>query len=626
MFDRRLRIFFISFIIIQKLFFLELSAQKVDSIALALKKTSDSILSIRLELIKRNNYEPIETVDSNTYLIEPLFFFGKSTLNNYGSPIYTKREGLTFQPRFNSGFRSLDFFYREIEELNFYKSNKTYVELMVSEGAFFANSTGGLIDNLNASAFVSKNFAHHIDLNVVYDRINQKGIYDNSRNLLGRLSTTIQYQNPESRWTYSVSYINQIFKLGNSSGIVSDSVLGLPNFKIRESVKVNSSFASTSIRNNQYFGTVSFRFKKDSSLINPKLYLGIGYKSYFNVMSDPTINNSKAFYGRPFLIDSSSLNRAYVQYSNPIDVGISILQSKYWKLDISDRYESAHLVIDSTYKSDVKLNLVALNLMWTKENNAIQLNYKIKHQEDYVGNHFQIQYSNSFFNKYYLSLNFNILNEIPSLLDQELYINKKRIWSNKFKNTNQQSVDIEVKSKLKYLPKLQLDLAKIKNLIFLDSNFVMNQDSHNLSFIKFEIKEDLTWNNIGTEHRFKIIRLSPDREGWSTWYSRHELYGLLYFSQKTIRTKITAYAEFLKVDQVYGFNSIVGDFFTYKHNNEIFGPFVGLSLDSQISDLNVSINFDHLDSFWNSKRPSVIKGYPIYDFGFRIQLLWKFFN
>ncbi len=603
-----------------------LLAQGVDSAGLAIKKTTDSLKSIPLIREIRSHYKSIGNVDSSATIVAPISFFGLWSLNNYGSPVNYSRELYPMTNDLNIGFHYADFFYRNWKDLHFIKSNKTYVELLVSEGLFIVNSQSGLVDNLNASAFVTKNFARHIDLNFGYDRINQKGIYQNSRNFLGRLNAQIQYQNPNDRFTFSLGYCNDVYKFQNSGGILDDSLLDISSYRVRESIPVHATNSSNNIYSNQYFGTSSYRLSKDSMFFNPNIYLQADYKNYKNEFFDLEARKPNQLYGTIFEKDTNGIERSLIQFSSSIQAGVNFLQSKMWNIGLQMSYGHHHLLQDSSFRSNMNVLVSQAVIGWQSELSSIVVKYSMKEQQLKNLNHLSILGSYFLNNKYKLHFEFEQSRDLASLLEQKLYVNNRPIWENEFNTVLSKRLTFGITSQKKYFPKAYFRFGQIQNLIYLDSNVVFHQSNAENTYVHFELDENLSFGNFGTQHKLKLIRLYPDPAGWSGWNNLNTLFWQFKWGKNSTRTRIAAEFEWVQTRMLNGYNPLLGLYYPVKETKEVYGPFVGLKFEVQISDLQVGLSAEHLDSFWNSKRPSLILIYPVYDFGLRIQLLWRFLN
>ncbi|MEP7196410.1 MAG: putative porin [Saprospiraceae bacterium] len=602
------------------------NGQVLDSVTLAKNKTSDSLNSIPLILSVFYPDGGSQILDSSFAFLSNKSFYGLSTLNNYGSPINSFRESRKINKQFDYGYHCLDFFQSQVEQANIYKSNKTYSELMVSQAVFFANSQAGLIDNLNAGAFLCKNFANNIDLNTSYERINQKGIYVNSRNLLGNLNANLSHQSNTSRWSYYLAYFNQLANIQHSGGIFSDSIIEKSNYQIREVIPVQSANAITHIKSNQYVSRIGYKLKTDSSFFNPKIELSLGYKTYINVMSDPEFRKPNSLYGLNFYDDTNKIERAYFQYTFPIDIDLKLVETEKIKLNFKANSEMVHLVQDSIYKSDIKSTSFSTIAFYKLKNSEFGLNYFFKSQTLDPGNQIQLTYSWNDSKIISILAEVFSLSQIPAWMLQRQYVNKRLIWENNFKNQKEKGIRIKLKSEIFGITKAEAEISEINNLIYLNSNINLIQESKKYNYIKLQISEDLSWKRIGFFNQIKYIQLDPDSAGWNSWYSRHELYLKSGLFKGSTPSKLSIHADYASVNNINGFDPILGFYYPYHINKIVAGPFIGVQLQAQVADLNVSLSFDHLDSFWNKKRPSLIIGYPVYDFSFEIRLWWRFYN
>lgn len=291
----------------------------------------DKTSSLPLSLQKLSSERNISvSVDTTSYIIQPRIFFGFSTLNNYASPINALREDWSISKNFNNGYHTHDFMAIRGDELPLYLSNKTYAELMVSEAVFFVNSQNGLIDNLNVGAFVTKNFAKNIYLNLRYDRINQKGIYLNSRNLLSRLNAQIANWNDSTNWSYELAYVNVYDKIQHSGGVLSDTFLLYDQYQLREAIPVINSQAYSKVNGDEFNYKLRYRFDiKDQFKV--ALQGGVGYQEYINIFDDQSDHDSiNLQYGSTYFNFTDSIESHYYQRIFPFQFLVDVKMSDRW--------------------------------------------------------------------------------------------------------------------------------------------------------------------------------------------------------------------------------------------------------------------------------------------------------
>ena len=594
-----------------------------DSAVLARQRVSDSLRAIPLKLISSGDYGDIRTLDSNEFVIRSYHAFGKSVLNNIGSPVNEERETSGFIPLLNYGYRNLDFFTQLAQERPFIRSNKTYSELMVSEGLFFSNSTSGLIDNLNASAVVAKNFANHIDLNVIYDRINQKGIYQNSRNLLGRLSAGLQYRNPKSRWSYGFYYVNHLFRIENNGGIVDDSLLSSSRFQVREAIPVYTDRARTDIRGNQYRGVVSWVISTSSGL-RPQIFAEADYQNWYNTFSDQR-TGSQSLYGASFRMDSNGLLRTMAMYSTPFVAGLRMNPGQQTEAEISYHYTFNHLIEDSTYRRDLNVSVWHAGLHWSRGSGRLGIIADIKSQQSQALYRFTVD-GNLPFNKILkFQWRATFANDLASIMQQHLYVNKRSIRVLDAQKIQTLDLSAGLHFTNKYLPSLELGWTQFDKLIYATAADSIRQSDQLISRFNIALTEDFQWRFLGTTHRFRWIRVTPDLPGWSAWYSQHEVYFLFNLARRSNQMKIAVYIDLVQSSTQNTYDALSGFFYPIGGIVKA-GPFVGLSAEAQVADLRFVFSLDHLDSLWNPQRPQIIRGYPQYDYSLRIRLLWRFLN
>ncbi|NOT38499.1 MAG: hypothetical protein HOP11_14090 [Saprospiraceae bacterium] len=602
------------------------NSQNTDSLKLIESRRKDSLNSLPLIVHKIESNLATSLHDTTNYVIQQKSFFGLSTLHNYGSPVNYLREFKEPVKGFDFGYNIHEFMTRDIEFTPSYYSNKTYAELMVSEAVFFANSQNSLIDNLNARVFLVKNFAKGIYLNLEYDRINQKGIYAHTRNLLTRLNAKILYSNDKSRWSGEIAYLNQFDNIQHSGGIPDDNFLKDENYNLRETVPVRNSSAFTRIVGDELSGKLRYRLSPDTANWTHIVEAGVGYKEYSNSYKDDTKHDSiNLLYGIPFSFFRDSVYRDY--YHNIVPGNLTLFSSKKdkWKISLSNHFYQVSLVQDKFYRTKLYVLDNSLNIQFLGfQKQVLEFNSSRKKQFEFVGSNFVFNYSNSILKKYKFHAAGSYASVIPGWMYNRYTVNNALIRNTPLSNVQHLGVSFSVSSPLKFFPQISLDIRNLKNIFYINSAQELVQENKNVRNIMFEIIEDFSFGVFGIYNRVQAKYYSPDPAGWTAYYGRHEVYfkGKLFGSKTSPR--ISVFADWIFAQNINGYHTLYGMYYPIAENKNVIGPFVGIDLKAQIADLNVHLEFANLDSFWNKARPSVIQGYPWHDFNLRLVLLWRF--
>lgn len=603
-------------------------SQKLDSTQLAKKNEADSLKAIPLILQRIENNFITTLHDTNSYVLQGKTFFGLTSLNNYGSPVNSLRDQDRMVEGFDYAYSLQDFMTRDIESVPLYLTNKTYSELLLSESEYFASSQGSLIDNINVGVFLAKNFAKGVHINLTYDRINCKGIYLQSRNLLTRLSAKVAFVNDKSRWSGELSYLNQYDNIEHSGGVLTDSILANDNYQIREAVPVINTQAFRRISGDQINYRMRYRFHHDSSIWKSFIEAGIGYKEYQNNFSDNTSHDTLNFmYGTEFYNFRDSIYSDYSHHIIPGSVSWSFSIAEKIKVQYHGLFEQVFLNQDRSYSADIAVsnNKFSLEYRGIKDQTFLA-SALFKSQGNNNGYDLGLGYSISKLKNIELNFSFNQSKIIPGWLYNRFTVKNALIRNIDLKATDQTRFFLGVITKYKFVPSLNFQFQNLKNIFYLESNFNIVQPDQNIRKIDATITEEIGIGKLGLFNTFRLIQSKPDPAGWSTWYSRHELYFHNKFLGANSNYRISLFAEWTKPDNINGFHGLYGMYYPRNKNTKVFGPFPGLDLRAQIADLHVRLEFSNFDSFWRPDRPSLIYGYPRYDFNIRIQLLWKFFH
>ena len=601
----------------------QLTAQ--DRIRDSIKLREDSIAKIPLMMSvtysgHTNDISPIPSID---YLISRYDPFGQITLNNYGSPILFNRGIFKLNEHLNHGFGGTSFFHKDIDHFPIYHTNKLYSEVSVSEGKAFGKSQSGLVNNLTADALFTGSYRNNIHWTLIYNRINQLGIYQNSKNLLSSFGTGIQYYSPDQRLGFNICYINNRDLIGHNHGII-DSIIPkliLTDYGIRESVPSYSATASTSIKNSQYGFHSYYTFNHNTPLFKPTIHLSSAYHSYEHLFADGNISSSGNYYPYALILDTGSIHRIYHQYS--WDTKLKLTLNNYFSLSYG--YETNHVSFDSSI-TEIPIHHLGLegHLKWYGYHFNVE--YKNKKQQNKNETGISLELVKPFTSLGQFEMRFNQFTHIPSLLFQKFYLQGFLQWDNQFNNVSIQSFDVKWLSNIFLIPNIDFNLSNIKHLVFFNSQARPVQYNDALRYIHLTASKRFNLKHFSTLHKVDVHSITPNVTGWSAWQSYHDLSINGFIFKKSLDARFGVAALINAPSTQFKYQSYTDQFYPIGSYNETLVPTINAFLTLRVDEFTAKINFEHIDSFWEKKRPNYIFGYPEYDFFARIILQWKFIN
>ncbi|MBK7694339.1 MAG: hypothetical protein IPI30_08435 [Saprospiraceae bacterium] len=626
-FTKLLKLTFGLFLSFTHLEFIKAQTQ-VDS---TLQRTQDSlakIITAQPIKIKRgisSSADILSEVDTSNYLLVPYRNTGYISTNNLGAPILAAREGLQFHTMVDHGFHSTDFFHKKFDQLPFYVCSKAYSEVIVSQGLYPSSSTSSLIDNLTVDAMLAASFRHNVHVNVFYNRINHKGIYQNGRNVLSSLGTILQWYNKQQTLGLNFVLVSNTDALQHNNGITNDSFLILDQFRVRESVPVNSTSAKTNHSIRHYGVNGFYKTPLKWGAFRPAFNFMAAYKELSHAFEDASSRSSLSDYGPLFAVDTVGISAFYKQYSWIGMGGIKFFDSENTTLNGNFGFDHNHLLIDSVEKNIFRIRF--------NGDGKIKISgFELFAHTQLIGNGNRLANLNWVGLKSTLPGIGNLIAKVewesatPSWQQLYLIANDRAIWENDFKNVLKNNYSIELQPKKSFLPKLQLGYALIDQLIYMDASRKFLQEGRILQHLHLKVNETLTFRRWSSHHELNLHRLSPDPAGWTGWYTYHDLSYKASFFKKATNATFGINAQIYDPTQLFGFHSITLQYYPLSPFSIKTKPIVGAFMIFKVDDFTARIQFEQLDAFWDKKRISFVEGYPVYDFAVRVSIQWKFIN
>lgn len=565
--------------------------------------------------------------DTFQYLTLPQDWKGYLQSNNYGSPRVSDREGMRPSNHLQHGYTQTRFFHHHADQLGLYRSNKPISEVTITQSTFPGRSQSGLIDNLTVNTFLSIPFRNDFHFNFYYDRINFKGSYQHNRNFLSSLAAKVFRISDSGKNGFELNLASNTDKLEHNHGIRSDSFLTLGQFRVRETIPVISNSANTRLKNGQYGANAWFRLTHGKPWFAPVLNLNAYYHFQTLRFEDRQPIPSLGQYGPLFFEDSTTISRDHRIQGLWSKAGLEFINNKMLQFDLFAAYDFNRVQFDSGIYANIPYVRSGFNSSVMTSPFQLDVNGQWTRQKEQSGGLFRAKLSWKPGGMSLISYQIQMESRIPSLLEQNLYVNKRSIWQHDFENTKVISHELKLRPGRKYLPELSLSFHNYRGFIFLDSTQVLNQQGSSIRHLHIQGRETLRWKWFRSNHEFNIHILNPDPSGWTAWYSYHDLGIETRFFGKFSKFGFSPNLRLLKPGSRMAYHSLTG---LYYRSRDLAGSdlitLVGADVSLRIEEFKFVMSFDQIDSFWTSGRPNWLPGYPIYDFGMRITIQWKFLN
>lgn len=595
---------------------------------------SDSLQQLRFDslariplLIYRFQADLVEAriqVDSNSSLLRQNEF-NEINLNNFNSPQLHLSNYRHSDKLYDHGINSMNFSMTGFDNYSFISPNKPYAEIATHRGRAFSNSQATFSDNIDIHLIFAENFRNKLLWNFSYDKDNFKGIYANSRQKNSLFTTGVQYTGKTDKFHLNVLYLDERHTIENNWGISSDTIFNNPNYDIRESVPVNNTIALTTSYDRSIGVNTDFPINIHSDIFHPVVYFKTFYTDYSYRYTDSGIDSIKQS-TQPFHIDSSNLNNLLTQKIWTHSAGIRLFANSKMETKIGFRYEYQSYDHDTfplnrnvyQFEASGKYNI----------NTNFDLNAKLalKHFQESLSPDLRIGLNIGNQTNIYGQINAFITSDPIPYIYRKLIINKKFFWQNDFQNNfiRETGISFTLNTEKWIHSSIHVSWSELSNFIFLNSfSFPISQDGIQKLNIGINLPIRFKWITLNSQ--FNYHSLNPDPSHFTGWNSNHQLSFNRSLFKKVVNAELGASLKLYDYKYKYNFNPVIQLFYPSDLPNKMIYS-LGVFMHFKVSDFQLLLDLDNIDSFWIKNRPSLVEKYPFYDFYLNFGLQWTFLN
>lgn len=617
--------YLIGFIGIFSFCFQQATAQtEVDSLK---KLTLDSINKIKLEIIEFDavNAFEIKTMDSiSDYLLQENNLPGIKL--NMPHPARFWNPTQAFGHRlWDHGLHGLRFDNQAIENYRFISPNKAISEIELQRGRSFTNSQASFQDNYDLHLIFASRFRNQVIWNFSYNRQQNKGIYAFGAQENTLFNTGIFYKNLKESFSSSLVFSDERHGSQDHWGIVNDSFLLDPNFRVRESVPVNNSKAKTLQFERSVLLNLQYRFTKSNKLFNP----GIRYTGFYSLFSFNYRDNGKpldSILYNYFYVDSFTIQNYLHAKLISQKINLELINHPNIQSSVEYQLDLNNMDHDSLNQQKVVTAISFINQLKFKSRSAINTKLSPIYFDDKIGLNASV--SSELIQTKWLSGQLSAMHTqspIPYSFSY-LNLNKSYFWelANSSPFITEWAAQLKLTSKGFLNAGFDLKFSNYSNFVYFDSTAHPKTGS---SIAKTALQLHLNFNarKWNTHNQFYLESYQPDPAHLNGWHSDHTISYNQHIFKKIVQSEFGLQFKLYQFDYKFNFNPILQSFYSSNLSNDFLYT-MGLYMHFNISDFKLSLYADQLDSFWNEKRPSLVKNYPLYDFYFRFGITWKFQN
>jgi hypothetical protein len=513
-------------------------------------------------------YDPIDQPEGQEY----------ARLHNLGTAAKAITPQLPANIGFQVGLYALSPYLLGADSLQFIRSKKAYSDVYYSQGP---TSEDGLFKGKFA-----RRFGKGTDFFIEALRIYNLGEYSRLANHHSSLRTGLRYQVPKGRYAVTFLHGNHVLDQQENGGIITDTLLGDPNYQERSNVPVWLTNASFRYRETDYQLTQAFAFrgKVDKDSLGRFLVMHkFRWQDRRFKYSDTSPPGGGTFYG-VFQSDDRGI-RQYTTHTTLSNVGELLFSWKNAKgVGISLQAGLDHRI--HNWSNELNKGTVhnvmfvgRTRLQW-REIAEIQGSLQAD-LGDQIGSFRAESTAGLHLSQWaQVKAGFVLANRKPDLFEEQLVVSQRQIYAFQWEPIQQQSLFGELS-----IPKIKLKggvhFALLTNALYFEAPGIPNQIgstfgqshlwvSHQLDVGVFHLKQRVSWQKSGDE-----------RIPFPAWITRHDLYYEGMWFRRSLRTRIGTELRLISPWKPYGYMPLHGVFYIQHTNEEKWYPQVDVYLSME---------------------------------------------
>lgn len=552
---------------------------------------------------------------------------GSNEAQTYNTLQYSLNE---FSPYPEFGFKAKHFFYKEVNDINYYSVLTPLTELYFKT----VMKQGQSLD-----AFITLNTSERLNFSIAYKGVRSLGKYVNQLSSSGNFRFTTAYNTKNKRYFLKAHFTAQDLLNQENGGIVdtNDFESGDANYKDRARLEVFLTDAQSLLKGNRYFIDHSFRFNKIESENNLYFTHQFNFENKFFEFEQQTIAPRLGdSYVPSNIFDKTRYNRLYnkvgVVYENKT---VGEFQFFVDAFDYNYYYNSVIVNDDGVIPSSINDKINTLGGQYTYQKNkwngkAIFAN-SITDQDlsnlD-VSLNYQINGDNT------IAFQYQKINKLPNHiynLFQSSYINYN--WYNDFKNEKINNIEVKAET--------QWGVASLQFSTFDDQLYFSNDDTTGavLLVTPKQFESTINYVSLKVQKEFKFWKLALDNTilyqkadqsqnilnvpqivTRNTFYFSDHLFKKAMFLQTGFT--LNYFTNYFAND----YNPVIGEF--YVQNKKEIGafPMIDFFVNAKIRQTRIYLKAEHFNSAMTGNTFYAAPNYPYRDFLVRFGLVWNFFQ
>ncbi len=537
-------------------------------------------------------------------------------LGNYGSAARSMAPIIFSQSGFSTGWNQYEQYYINQDQFRYYNQ-----EVPVSKAKY---SQAGQ-ENTFLTLDFGRRFADGLSLSVVYNRINQIGIFNNQRQKDTAFGVGVWHDAPSGKYDAFYNYTSNAAVVEENGGVTETDSIGLPNWPDM-SIPVNILTGTTNHKHRTFLTKQILHLTPDSSDFGFDLWLRGSFSTGLFKYVDESAKNAAAYYGPEYYFDERGIRQYTFLRENEWTFGVSLPWRKANStLNGSIRYRGIDLQQEPTKKKITEFYLAANGLFnWIKPL-VLQGGFTIGLGQAEGVFSFNARGDLNVGPLGYMRGNWVLSSRKPSLIESTFYINQQNVYNEEFQNPLMSDLGVTWDYEKEGL-QVGAHWIVYDNYIYFDSVSFPQQVDESFSLRRFALTKTFDFNSFGIKGSLFWQPDPPEKLALpKLWYTA-SVYGKI----KILDRKVTLIPG---IDVTYndGFTGIsyfpVNGQFKLTDGARIPNYFrldVGMGL--QIKFIKVFVRIEDFVGLFDKRVLYQAEIYPHYRGYFRIGVEASFFN
>jgi len=530
------------------------------------------------------------------------------------------------------GFRAKQFFYLEVEDVDYYD-----VPTPTSEIMFMTTFEQGQF----LESFFTLNFSERFNASIEYTGLRSLGKYRRSLVSQGNFRTTFRYQSPKGQYNLRAHVATQDLFNEESGGLTETGLEAFTtndeNFTDRARLDVNLTDTENNFDGSRVYLQHDYKLlaAKDTATQKDFSNLKVGHvflrekKTYeFLQGSTTTLLGTPAISGavRDVVENNFIKNQFFLEFNSKYVLGTFRVKSSL----MSYRYGYSELFNQNSGNTTTKLEGTGASFGadWkaTVKNINLDATGEITPGNGRLsGTHFKGNLSYKKDSVFTIKAGLLINSKSPNfnfLLHQSTY--NEYNWFNDFDNIRTQDLGFQFLSKW---GNASVNLTNIENYTYFGEDNLPAQSGENVTYLKAKISREFKYKKFALDNTIMYQNVSSGSSVFRVpqLVSRNTLYYAdHWFKGKPIYVQIGATLKYFTKYKANAYNPLLAEF-TLQNTTDIGYPTIDAFFNAQVRRTRIYIRFDNLSSMFLQKNYFSAPNYPYRDSVLRFGLVWNWF-